>query len=149
MLDKYMCTEKCPCLEYGDKVNSKAAYVEGDGLKMLASHGRSVTEGDGKIFMNFTDDPKVGFKNFDDCYASWVERAKTDTSIDVDKVFALDAKELWSARPYHPKRGRGDHDVRHHARFILKHLNEIEMYEDLEDEYFCSGMCKSSLFYFG
>jgi len=31
----------------------------------------------------------------------------------------------------------------------LAHYDEIGMYEDLEDDYECSGMCKKSLFYFG
>lgn len=31
----------------------------------------------------------------------------------------------------------------------MAHYDEMEMYEDLEDDFMCSGMCQKSLFFFG
>ena len=47
----------------------------------------------------------------------------------------------------HGGRG-GRRSARDSANFILQNLDEIWTYEILEDDYDCSGMCKSSLFYF-
>ena len=39
--------------------------------------------------------------------------------------------------------------IKENAGYILTHLDEMAMYEELEDEYGCSGMCQRGLFYFG
>ena len=46
-------------------------------------------------------------------------------------------------------RPRNSKDYRRTALYMLTHLQEIELYQDLEDEFKCSGMCKTGLFYFG
>lgn len=100
--------------------------------------------------MNFTKNKSFGFKNFDDCFNYWSEQAESDPTVSVEHIFHLSEADLFTGRPYHqsPKQHR-EHNIRHRADYFLSHLLEIEMYEDLEDEYMCSGMCKNSLFYFG
>ena len=46
--------------------------------------------------MNFTNDDKIGFKNFADCYDSWEKKAVNDTEIDILKFFATDHETFLS-----------------------------------------------------
>lgn len=184
-----MCTDICPCLEYGSNPSSSEVYQKN--ALQLARHNRTFDENDKtKKFMKFTDDDKRGFRNFDDCYDDWYERSMQDALIDINDVFVV--KEM----PPEPRgrggrggrggpgrggrdddddgprgRGRGgrddddDRDGRrggpggrggHRRRrgpptpnYMMSHLTQMEMYQELEDTYECSGMCDSSLFYFG
>jgi len=65
----------------------------------------------------------------------------------IDDIFKVDIGKLTSHLP-EEKGMKGEHHIRNDATFILRHFDEIEMYEALEDEYKCSGMCHSALFYF-
>jgi len=33
--------------------------------------------------------------------------------------------------------------------YFLSHINELDIYQSFEDDFDCSGMCKTGLFYFG
>jgi cytochrome oxidase Cu insertion factor (SCO1/SenC/PrrC family) len=74
MLDKYMCTEICPCLDYGSNPSTKELYQKYD--DRLSIHNRTFDPNNKTaIFMEFTKNDKKGFRNFDDCYDSWYERS--------------------------------------------------------------------------
>lgn len=154
MLDKYMCTDTCPCLDYGDDPNSRALYVSAPAI--LKEHDRTFNKSDTtKLYMRFDKDANVAYESFDTCYAAWEEKAEKNSSIDLEEVFQLDTFKLRQigGRMTHPPgrrgRGRGRRSKNFSSLYILKHFDEIELYEDLEDEFECSGMCKNSMFYFG
>ena len=149
VLNEYMCTETCPCFNYNSMgVGSKAKYEKVHELT-LDKYNRTFNSKDkSKRFMNFTSDKDVGFSTFDECYEHHQERAKKDPSIKIEEVFKVNIGDLRSRLPEKKGiKGRG-HRIRDDAAFILKHFDEMELYEGLEDEYNCSGMCKPSLFYF-
>ena len=73
MLDKYMCTDKCPCKDYKeDGKESTADYRKNPAI--MTKKSRSFDK------MIFT---KGGFKSFDDCYEAWEKKAENDPSIDL------------------------------------------------------------------
>lgn len=127
--------------------------------------------------MNFTGNRSEGFESFDQCYDHHLERSKKNSSIKMDEIFKVEIGKLRPRLPESigirgGKRGDGERDgerdrdgdgegrkgrggrggrggrISDDTSFILKHFDEIELYEGLEDEYNCSGMCHSSLFFF-
>lgn len=96
--------------------------------------------------MYYTNNKSEGFVSFDKCYEHWLDETQKDENKLTEDIFKVDIGELKSHLP--EKLVKGDHNIREDTLFILKHFDEIEMYEALEDEYKCSGMCDSALFYF-
>ena len=97
--------------------------------------------------MYYTSNKSEGFISFDECYEHHINRVKENKNLSIEEIFKVDIGDLRSHLP--EKKGlRGGHRIRDDLTYILRHFDEIEMYEALEDEYKCSGMCKPSLFYF-
>jgi len=103
-----MCTDTCPCLDYGENPSTKEMFQKD--VKKLARHNRTFDEKDeSKVFMKFTKDKKEGFRSFDDCYDKWYEKSMQDANIDIDKVFVV--KEMTASELMRRgKRGRDDDD---------------------------------------
>jgi hypothetical protein len=77
MLDRHMCTSKCPCLDYG-KNPSTAELFRSDKEK-LEKHNRTFNPIDtSKLYMNFTKNESLGFRNFFECYNHWYDIALED-----------------------------------------------------------------------
>ena len=127
--------------------SSKDIYLTNPQIDLAKKNRTFVKNEKDKTFMYYTNDKEKGFVSFDQCYDHWVNETKNDEAKSVEDVFKVDIGELKSHLP--EKLGiKGDHHIREDAIFILKHFDEMEMYEALEDEYKCSGMCESALFYF-
>lgn len=92
-------------------------------------------------YFHFTKDPSKGVKTYRECVEKWQEKKRQDPSIDLNKKFGLedDLPDFLLRR----QRRRPDYQVE------LLDLLQLDMYQEIEDTYDCSGMCRPSLFYFG
>jgi hypothetical protein len=95
----------------------------------------NITE-DWPLFV-WSNDRNSSFDSFEDCLASWEDKAAKDPSIDLQKVFKF---EVPDARDRNKMESMEEY--RHDAM-------NIELYSHIEDQFECSGMCKPALFYFG
>jgi len=85
--------------------------------------------------MYFTKDKKEGFKNFDQCYAHWWNKAQTDDTIDISKLFGVtrnfqDTIIHNTGTSKHPEYNQD----RKSLGYVEHHLREIEFFRELEDE---------------
>jgi len=101
----------------------------------------------------WTYDKSKGFESFMDCYSYWEDKAERNSSIDFAKVFNYEkayyniGKAFWG-----PSNGQNDNSERipnsPSFGFLASHLKEMDVYQVFEDEFDCSGMCKTGLFWF-
>lgn len=106
-------------------------------------HGRKYSPEDARRFdyFHFTRDPSKGVKSYRQCVEKWQQKKKLDPSIDLNKKFGLEDDlpdfmvRRQQRRPMYPVE--------------LLDLLQLDMYQEIEDRYDCSGMCRPSLFYFG
>ena len=71
VLDTYMCTKTCPCLEYEDNFkNSKTLYMNLNET-ILNSRNRTNTNKEGMEPLYFTQNKEEAYKNFNECYEFW------------------------------------------------------------------------------
>ena len=85
LIDRYMCTDTCPCLEYGANPSSKELYMNS---KDLAKYNRTFDPTDkSKIFMKFTKNNEFAFKNFDDCFNHWFKKVDNDKNLNIREIF--------------------------------------------------------------
>ena len=85
----------------------------------------------------WTTEKEKGFEAFDDCFESWLIKAKADPNIDIYGKFKFPLIKDPNWKP--------------HMSEILKSaeiMEEMRSFMYLEDMYDCSGMCKESLFFF-
>lgn len=150
VLDTYMCTSTCPCLDYTANAQNSLIKYQQNSKIIVEDHGRTFDDFDRtRLFMNFTTNKDIGFKSFDECYAHWTKKVnESKGSLSIEQVFKIEIEDLVAHLP-EIKEIIGDHHIKEDSRYILSHFKEIEMYQALEDEYQCSGMCKTSLFFFG
>lgn len=60
-----------------------------------------------------------------------------------------DDDDDWEGEPPGRRGKRHNRHPREKPAYMLSHLSQMEMYQELEDQYDCSGMCETSLFSFG
>lgn len=98
VIDEYMCTDTCPCLNDPAKSLTFNGKSEVDpnilywklSERTFNQYGRTKKNKIGYKIMNFTNDPKVGFINFEQCMDSWIKKSLTSSSVSLDKVFRID-----------------------------------------------------------
>ena len=77
-----MCTDTCPCRDYGSNPSSKELYT-GQNIKIM-EHNRTFNPNDRtKIFMKFTKDETFSFKNFQECWDHWLKLSRENVNIDM------------------------------------------------------------------
>ena len=148
VLNQYMCTDVCPCLDYDSMgQGSKNLFITNPKIN-LPSYNRTTSPTDAaRKYLNFTSERQVGFYSFDECYNYYNNKSKYKEGLPPEQIFKVDIGDL---KAHLPEEILEDHSdgVRNNIGFILRHFDEMAMYESLEDEYMCSGMCNPSLFYF-
>jgi len=84
IINHHMCEEKlCPCLDYHTSYDSSTTTKD----VFMALDPVKVARRRHNVPFYFTNDTKVGFKSFDQCYAYWDFKSYIDKSIDVKKLF--------------------------------------------------------------
>lgn len=148
-LDKVMCTAMCPCLDSGPVKNSDGERVDAAYKysqirpEFLYAHRRKYSPEDARRFdhFHFTKDPAKGVKSYRECVEKWQEKKRQDPSIDLNVKFGL-TDDLPDFVVRRQKRMPG-------LEIELLDLMQLDMYQEIEDLFDCSGMCRPSLFYFG
>ena len=74
LVERYMCSDVCPCRDYGSNPSTKELYMQQ--LKEFEDsgnvHNRTFDEADGnKQLMKFTKNETNSFTNFADCFEFW------------------------------------------------------------------------------
>jgi len=90
------------------------------------------------IPFRWESDRSKSYESFWECYQAWHEKAREDSSIDLDKLFPT--------KIYDSERGRRR---RRGGNRMKAKIRDLKMIVGMEDELGCSGMCRPSLFYFG
>lgn len=173
MLDKYMCTDTCPC-RHDAAHDPKRAY-EWLPESLLNKHGRThakesfiLENNPGYYYKSSRMEPlvwaadtdQIGFNSFMECY-QWYERiAERDDNIDLMLIFRFDESELGHhvgnlfKGPDHSddfQRGRAPNEKLPKdpsGLYLYTHEDDYEVYQIFEDDFNCSGMCRQGLFYF-
>jgi len=71
LVNRYMCTEICPCLKY-ESANGDTQQIYSMDSNLLSRNNRTFDINDKtKTLMIFTEDKSKGYKNFDSCYDKW------------------------------------------------------------------------------
>jgi len=98
-----------------------------------------------------------------DCYSFYEDQAVNNEKINLAETFKFNKTIYESAGPAFmgqigPWKDGGDADFLKDKDklttdpdlfYLAKHMQEAELYQFLEDDFDCSGMCRPSLFYFG
>ena len=147
LIDRHMCTDICPCYSAGEewmknendvkikRIDPEYTY----GLiseELLNLHNRTMLNKTAYIPMVFSANQNESFNSFYECEASWIEKAKKDTKINLRDVFEME---------FVPKNGR---DMKKNVVKDGFMMLEMDFFEHIESEYDCSGMCETSLFYY-
>ena len=118
LVERYMCTEVCPCRDYGSNPSTKELFAqqlqqfENEG-KM---HNRTFDENDNtKIFMNFTENEGDSFTSFADCFDFWEDFASRDPMVNLNEIFRVDLpRKRGRGGRRGGRKGRYDDDDDHH-----------------------------------
>lgn len=90
-----MCTNTCPCLEYGTEFDgidlTTKEFYNLVKEETMNKYGRTNLQASltGLEEMVWTRDLNKGFKSFEDCHKHWEDKAKTNRSINLNEVFAI------------------------------------------------------------
>ena len=57
-------------------------------------HNRTFDQTDNtKLFMNFTKNESLGFRNFDECYNHWFDLSEKYVGVEIDEIFQIDPRK--------------------------------------------------------
>lgn len=156
LIDDNMCTEDvCPCLDYNhdeSRVNPKVLYRK-HLESYLEKYNRTNFDNSywtkrGDVPLYFTENANKGFVSFMECLMHWEKKANKDKSIKLEEVFKVsesvyDRKPEFIAFDTNVMKNDGFNTM-----YLLNHRDEWSLYQFLEDEFNCSGICRPGLFYF-
>ena len=70
----------------------------------------------------YFDRSDKSFRNFEDCYSSWEQKAKDNKNIDMYKVFNLNPDDFKQVKGSTDPRRENSRDYRKTALYMLTHL---------------------------
>jgi len=145
LIDQHMCTDICPCYseetwletEEGQKIRRiDPEFLYGSlNEQTLNVHNRTMKNKTEYIPMVFSKNEAESFKSFADCFNTYKANDEGDIN-EFSREFDLD----------YITTNRSD-VIRHAMRNELEVLN-LDLFSKIEEEYDCSGMCESALFYY-
>jgi len=136
LLNEYMCTDVCPCLEYNNETQYNNPQFIYDRIlePKLRSHRRtnaakSFAEKNGLIPFNWTSDEGIGFKTFKECYKSYAIPRAISNQPQLNEVFKFNktvyqetAGKFTDTGPWEKKSKTVS------LTYFTSHLNEIDVY---------------------
>ena len=143
-----MCSQNCPCHDTGFtswQNNPKVLYEMVD-EKTLNAFGRTNLNNSPATAelspLTWTTDLQSGFNSFMQCYQHWQDKKQRDPSLNLTDIFRLRTKRYRNSvgQPFRGTDERIEWDEG--LDFFLTHQGEFDLYQILEDDYNCSGMCR-------
>lgn len=175
IITKNMCTDTCPCLDYmlddpsnNSSYNARLDYAMNmeDKLRRFnrTNFDSEESKEKGLVPLKWTRNTYEGYKSFMDCYQHWEEMAEKDPNkYKLEEIFKIDTKAYGKdVKPFKGPMGstykvekdklKIDNpdriDKEGSSSYLWAHRNEFSVYQLLEDDYNCSGMCYPGVFYF-
>ena len=80
------------------------------------------------------------FKSFQECFRYWFDLASENGNIDIDEIFRVEQDQKGAYKPRIMEINGNPQTIREQR--------ELDLYNNLESKFECSGMCQSGLFFF-